>query len=92
MTQEARIQPRRPGQVDEQNEFSPRAATRLGVKPNSEMRAAIATECHAIDHERADHEQQLQSVEEVGRCLRVARGRGVQHEPDDDAPAGDRSR
>ena len=31
----------------------------------------------------ADNEQQLQEVEEVGRCLRVARGSGVEHQPND---------
>ena len=83
MTQEARVEPRRPRQVHEQNEVLAKRRHPVGSETEPGDAGGDRGERHRIDHERADHQQQLQGVEEIGRCLRVARGGGVEHQPND---------
>src|SRR4029450_13481991 len=77
VTHEARIEPRRPRQVDEQNEVLAKSRHSVGSEAKLGDAGGDRRERHAIDHECADHEQELQAVEEVGRGLRISRGGGV---------------
>jgi hypothetical protein len=57
VTQEGRIEPRRPRQVDEQNEILAKSRHSVGSEAKLGDAAGDRRERHAIDHERADHEQ-----------------------------------
>src|SRR4030095_6968664 len=66
--------------------FSPSAATRLGVKPNSEMRAATAASATPSTTSALTTSSSCRPSKKAGRACgaRVARGGGVEDEPADD--------
>ena len=60
-----RHEPRRPARFTSRIRLSPSAATLFGVKPNSAIRRACRQHEH-VDARGADHEDQLQPVEQPG--------------------------